>query len=486
MESREDGLLEAFTRNQDSFLFFIIFFTGFTSLVISRINFAVGAFECGAGLVLLMTGYAFLIGGTRRFRITVEAAADNSYFLGFMFTISSLAVSLYRYSDGGSVGTESVISDLSIGLATTLWGLLLRIWFSQLSWNPDGVQEKIRMDLLVAAEKSRTDMQAISELITQSRVLVQQAIDEIREVIKTSGSALARNVQSLSNKVERVDVPEDLVTARLSPALEVISESVSEFAIKIEAIELPRDLISGKLDDFITSLNKSVDNGIDLVANQVSAHTRHRLGEGIAEVTKEFAVLVGNLDVPADLIESRLVPIADDLKSQLSGFSEGLAEASLSFQEELGKISQVFSELTESESDFKEHLLTIKALVENASGKFEGLSEEASGHMIGLTNSLSQAVTTLSNKVSELNDLPAADPTAFAAVESSASSAADATALITGNLITLAPTIDALNEKTSNLVTVIDKAVETLNRLERSSSEKVTEAERLNAQSTPS
>ena len=132
---------------------------------------------------------------------------------------------------------------------------------------------------------------------------------------------------------------------------------------------------------------------------------------------------------------------------------------------------------------FKEHLLTIKALVESASGKFEGLSEEASEHMIGLTNSLGQAVTTLSAKVSELNDLPTADPTAFAAVESSASSVADATALITGNLMTLAPTIDALNKKTSNLVTVVEQAVETLNRLERSSSQKVSEAERMTSQS---
>lgn len=483
MQSQEDGVLEALTRNQDSVLFFIVFFTGFASLVISRISFAVEAVQCGAGLVFLMTGYACLVGGTRRFRITAEAAADNSYFLGFMFTISSLAVSLYRYTEGDSGGTESVISDLSIGLATTLWGLLLRIWFSQLNWNPDGVQEKIRMDLLGAAEKSRTDIQATSELISQSRVLVQQTLDETREVIKASGTALARNVQSLSNKVERVDVPEDLVTARLSPALELISESVSEFASKIEGIELPRDLISGRLDGFIASLNRSVENGIDQVANQVSAHTRHRLGEGIAEVTKEFAVLVGNLDVPVDLIESRLAPIADDLKVQFSGFSEGLAEASLSFQEELSKISEIFGELTESESDFKEHLLTIKALVESASGKFEGLSEEASEHMIGLTNSLGQAVTTLSAKVSELNDLPTADPTAFAAVESSASSVADATALITGNLMTLAPTIDALNKKTSNLVTVVEQAVETLNRLERSSSQKVSEAERMTSQS---
>ena len=154
MESQEDGLLEAFTKNQDSLLFFIFFFTGFAFLVIARIaatkiagaDWGIDAEWVAFWLILLMTGYAYLIGGTRRFRITAEAAADNSYFLGFMFTISSLSVSLYRYADGtgGEIArTDQVIADLSIGLVTTLWGLLLRTWFSQLSWNPDGVQEKI-------------------------------------------------------------------------------------------------------------------------------------------------------------------------------------------------------------------------------------------------------------------------------------------------------------------------------------------------------
>lgn len=472
MDDLGEQASDFFDEHQDSILFFLTYILGLSFLVIGRITFdSLSAFALSFILIILMSGYAFLVGGTRRFRITAESAADNAYFLGFMFTITSLAVSLYRYSESSTPETNIVIADLSVGLATTLWGLLLRIWFSQSGWNPDGVQEKIRMDLLAAAEKSRTDIQATSDLISQSRVLIQQTVDEARETVKNSGSALARNVQSLTAKVERVEVPEDLVTGKLTPALELMSESVNEFSLKIESVDLPKELISERVDDFFNSLNRSAENGVDLLANQISAHARLKLGEGIEEVTKEFSVLVGNLEVSPDLLESRLTPLADELSNQFLAFNDSIAVASVNFQEELAKIASTFGELTDSQSDLREQLTKIKGHVEAASSTFENLSSETGAHTNLLTASLEQAVGSFSQKVADLNDLSAVDFSAVDSVRDSTSLVAQAATEMAAKLSSLNPAIDALNDRTSRLVQVIDGAVVALDRFEGAQAE---------------
>ena len=50
--------------------------------------------------VLIMIGYAALL-GARLFRLRDDQSGDNLYYMGFLFTLTSLAVSLYQFSEIG-------------------------------------------------------------------------------------------------------------------------------------------------------------------------------------------------------------------------------------------------------------------------------------------------------------------------------------------------------------------------------------------------
>ena len=59
--------------------------------------------------VALMVGYAAAIIALRRLRLRDDQTGDNFYYMGFIFTLTSLAMSLIQYSTGSDV-SEIVVN----------------------------------------------------------------------------------------------------------------------------------------------------------------------------------------------------------------------------------------------------------------------------------------------------------------------------------------------------------------------------------------
>ena len=69
-----------------------------------------------------MVGYAVLL-GARLFRLRDDQSGDNLYYMGFLFTLTSLAVSLYQFSAAGSA--EQIVQNFGIAIASTIAGITL-------------------------------------------------------------------------------------------------------------------------------------------------------------------------------------------------------------------------------------------------------------------------------------------------------------------------------------------------------------------------
>src|SRR3954463_14335213 len=67
--------------------------------------------------VLIMIGYALLLGFARLFRLRDDQSGDNLYYMGFLFTLTSLGVSLYQFSPEG--GSEQIVRNFGIAIAST-------------------------------------------------------------------------------------------------------------------------------------------------------------------------------------------------------------------------------------------------------------------------------------------------------------------------------------------------------------------------------
>src|SRR6202048_4720404 len=77
--------------------------------------------------VAIMLAYALLIGLARLFRLRDDQSGDNLYYMGFLFTLTSLAVSLYQFSSAGSA--EQIVQNFGIAIGSTIAGHTLRLFF---------------------------------------------------------------------------------------------------------------------------------------------------------------------------------------------------------------------------------------------------------------------------------------------------------------------------------------------------------------------
>src|SRR5579864_1312819 len=84
--------------------------------------------------VAIMVGYAALVTLARGLQLRDDQSGDNLYYMGFLFTLTSLGVSLYQFSAAGSA--EQIVQNFGIAIASTIAGITLRIMFNQMRRDP--------------------------------------------------------------------------------------------------------------------------------------------------------------------------------------------------------------------------------------------------------------------------------------------------------------------------------------------------------------
>ncbi len=164
-------------------LFFAVVISGSGYIIISKLN-DFGALAVTSVPVLIMIGYAVLL-GARLFRLRDDQAGDNLYYMGFLFTLTSLAVSLYQFSAAGSA--EQIVQNFGIAIASTIAGITLRILFNQMRRDPVEVEATARMELAEASRRVKRELESVLLEFGYFRRMTQQsvtdALDEAQESI---------------------------------------------------------------------------------------------------------------------------------------------------------------------------------------------------------------------------------------------------------------------------------------------------------------
>src|ERR1700731_5343890 len=155
----------------------VIFGSGY--IIFSKLH-DFGALAATAVPVLVMIGYAVLL-GARLFRLRDDQSGDNLYYMGFLFTLTSLAVSLYQFSAAGSA--EQIVQNFGIAIASTIAGITLRILFHQMRRDPIEVEATARLELAAASRKVRRELEStVIEFGSFRRATQQSLADAVEEI----------------------------------------------------------------------------------------------------------------------------------------------------------------------------------------------------------------------------------------------------------------------------------------------------------------
>lgn len=223
--------------------------------------------------ILLMLTYWTSSWYLRRARLHDEQTGDNLYYMGFLFTLSSLGVSLYQFTSEGSM--DDVVRNFGIAITSTIFGIAFRILYNQTRRDVVDIEQTTRMDLATMTRQVRAEMEsARREFADFRRVNTQMMSEGFDEVFATAEETTKKVQISIEKMAEDAVRPlQDASKAftgsvensigglsakleGLTKALEGSIAKIETTASKFEGVKLPDDLIKTDLVPMVKEMSK--------------------------------------------------------------------------------------------------------------------------------------------------------------------------------------------------------------------------------------
>jgi hypothetical protein len=298
-----------FARGTHSIIFFLFAVLGCTVLITAKVFTPSPYVYISLVIVIMVTYFIINLMDWVGLNLRYDQLGDNLYYLGFVYTLGSLAHTLLIFG-GNQLDINDVISSFGIALWSTLTGVILRIVAHQMHVDPTEVEDAIRADLSDMTARLRAsldnvvrDMSVFGEETKQ--VIVELHTDmssnfneNVNSMVKSSesvvmgvGSAFelfSENTQRLNevsrqtvasmeklfHKIDSIQAPENIIADKLKPIDTQINQIVSaldNFSTKIEEVKIPQDLVEKKLDPAF--------QGISLIVTEIETLQKRQSGQ---------------------------------------------------------------------------------------------------------------------------------------------------------------------------------------------------------------
>jgi len=155
--------------------------------------FAIDQVYVTATACAIIVAYWVIVATVPALRIREDQLGDNCYYLGFLFTLASLAYALYQFGLSGSV--EQIVANFGLALGSTITGILLRVLINQARRDVLETEQDARMALADAVVRLRTEIDdAVLAMGAFCRAAQQIAGEQIGTAAKETAGVLERSV----------------------------------------------------------------------------------------------------------------------------------------------------------------------------------------------------------------------------------------------------------------------------------------------------
>jgi hypothetical protein len=145
-----------------------------------------------------MVGYGLIAYNIPAVRFRLDRLGDNFYYLGFIYTLASMAAALIQLRE--SIQIEPILGSFGIALITTIVGVAGRVMLVQMRSEIDDVEEQVRRDLLNVSKDLRAQLAlTLREFETFATAIRQTA----EESTKQSAAAAQQQVELIASVAQR-------------------------------------------------------------------------------------------------------------------------------------------------------------------------------------------------------------------------------------------------------------------------------------------
>jgi hypothetical protein len=280
----ERGLIDRFG--------FLCFAFGGAALIVLAKAFGVPALFVAVFAAGAIVAYAVLVQRTGTGRLRGDQAGDNCYYLGLIYTLASLAYAIFTFDPADTATT--IIQGFGVALATTIIGLVLRVYFNQSRPDLAEAETTARLELAAASGKLKAELSRSVVSMNDFSRQTRQSLEELRDEIVTSLQAVKdgaeRAVQEMSKQATSAvtDNSEAAVTRtkKLSTATDKIVSGMENHAAALSGLEGAQSQISASLAALESSAVRSQAILENLVAQ---SNNIGQLQAGASETVRDLA-----------------------------------------------------------------------------------------------------------------------------------------------------------------------------------------------------
>tara|TARA_B110001450_G_scaffold174891_1_gene163301 strand:+ start:543 stop:1484 length:942 start_codon:yes stop_codon:yes gene_type:complete len=236
-----------------------------------------------------------------------EQMGDSFYYLGFLYTLTALAVSLFGIEED----INPLLKNFGIAITTTLVGLIGRIILSQFRESLDEMKEKSERQISDSARKLNAQLVQSIDILRNQSIAISKNTDK---ALQDSSSSLRRHMVE-NNKILQES------TENSKNVIEEFNRQASDITRKISRINIPAD----KFEKF----NESVDDIVKTLNNLESGLKKSSAESEIHKVTENFRSLNTSIKNQSKLLNDEFTnskDVLENLSKNLVGVAKFISE----------------------------------------------------------------------------------------------------------------------------------------------------------------
>jgi hypothetical protein len=335
--------------NDSRSLFFLVLIVG-TFFGILLKNLPVSNWLPMLFFVSVQFFYAWCVMKPGHWHITGDRAGDSFYYLGLLFTLVSLAHTLWAFGDiqAGNAdqtsndGTGLIISGFGIALGTTIVGLALRVLVQQFKPDTAATDNEVRESLNALSRQLSSEIGGVIQNVKNLKISIQQEIQEgvtNAKNLKGQSQKVTSSLTELVRRFEEIEFPKDIGEKIFGPA----RDEMKEMAISLSALEKEqrtahlnelsvamKEALS-QTEEFVSTMRKSTETipgefkkiidklSEDIVAtsSKLDASTKS-LGKSHERSVQEIEKQVTRAHEASGKLINQVVDMADEITKKLS------------------------------------------------------------------------------------------------------------------------------------------------------------------------
>jgi hypothetical protein len=286
----------------------------------------------GVALPLLVMGIYIFVGyNFRDASVTAEKFADSCYYMGFIFTIASIIVSLF---DLHRIGDDLFVISLRFGAAmiSTVAGLFVRVWMVSFRVSSEDAIQRVEDQVVDAANRLSNEFvksfDALQHFRGEVMTAAKAAVDSVKIEFET---IVANNTEQMdayfkasqeNNNAAFLAIIDDVKIASLGlsstvakyakssesamqKADEGVGQHLSILLDRLNSLSFPDDLFAQKLEHSISRLRQStesVNSGVAELSQGVQDAAK-AVERTVTEINMKGNNLVQVLDVAENVAD---------------------------------------------------------------------------------------------------------------------------------------------------------------------------------------